>query len=164
MAGRTSEPRFALPARLTPGVANAIAFADGRLQDAPACFVPQSDRCDRTHAQLLVNSVAIASEEKIRTGHNGELLARLTEGKASSVKLNLYASAYRAIERNGQPSLDIWSEELAIGSLLPTLPLWLHGEICLPVDLAATYERTCREQRLRLAVLEFIMITLSTDS
>ena len=72
----------------------------------------------------------------------GELLARLTEDKASSAKLNLYAIAYRAIERNGQPSLDIWQEELAIGSLLPTLPLWLRGEICLPVDLAATYERT----------------------
>jgi hypothetical protein len=43
---------------------------------------------------------------------HGELLARLTEGKASSVKLNLYAVAYRAIERNGQPSLDIWQEEL----------------------------------------------------
>ncbi|HEY9834002.1 MAG TPA: DUF4058 family protein [Stenomitos sp.] len=82
---------------------------------------------------------------------HGELLARLTEGKASSVKLNLYAVAYRAIERNGQPSLDIWQEELAIGGILPTLPLWLHGEICLPVDLASTYERTCREQRITVS-------------
>jgi hypothetical protein len=51
-----------------------------------------------------------------------ELLARLTEGKAASNKLNLYVIAY-AIKRNGQPSLDIWQEELAIGSILPTLPL-----------------------------------------
>ena len=86
----------------------------------------------------------------------GELLARLTEDKASSAKLNLYAIAYRAIERNGQPSLDIWQEELAIGSLLPTLPLWLRGEICLPVDLAATYERTCREQRITATKLNHI--------
>jgi len=86
----------------------------------------------------------------------GELLARLTEDKASSAKLNLYAIAYRAIERNGQPSLDIWQEELAIGSLLPTLPLWLRGEICLPVDFAATYERTCREQRITATKLNHI--------
>lgn len=52
-------------------------------------------------------------------------------------------SQVRAIKRHGQPSLDIWQEELAIGSILPTLPLWLRGEIILPVDLAATYERTC---------------------
>ncbi len=75
----------------------------------------------------------------------------LGEGKASSVKLNLYAVAYRAIERNGQPSLDIWQEELAIGSILPTLPLWLRGEICLPVDFAANYERTSREQRITVS-------------
>ena len=68
-----------------------------------------------------------------------------------SVKLNLYAVAYRASDRNGQPSLDIWQEEVAIGSILPTLPLWLRGEICLPVDLATTYERTCREQRITVS-------------
>jgi hypothetical protein len=60
-------------------------------------------------------------------------------------------SQARAIERNGQPSLDIWLEELAIGSILPTLPLWLRDEICLPVDLAATDERTCREQRITVS-------------
>ncbi len=31
---------------------------------------------------------------------------------------------------------------------LPTMPLWLRGDICLPVDLQATYEVTCREQRI----------------
>lgn len=65
--------------------------------------------------------------------------------------MNLYAVAYRAIERNGKPSLDIWQEELLIGSILPTLPLWLCGEICLPFELGATYERTCREQRITVS-------------
>jgi Protein of unknown function (DUF4058) len=79
---------------------------------------------------------------------HGELLARLTEGKVSSNKLSLYAVAYRPVERAGQPTIDIWQAELAIGNPLPLLPLWLQGQICLPVDLAATYERTCREQRI----------------
>ncbi len=69
----------------------------------------------------------------------------------TAVKQQRFAIAYRAIERNGQPSLDIWQEELAIGSILPTLPLWLRGAICLQVDLAATYERTCREQRITVS-------------
>ena len=65
--------------------------------------------------------------------------------------LNLYAISYRPIERNGQPNLDIWREELLIDDVLPTLPLWLRNEICLPVDFAATYERTCREQRITVS-------------
>jgi hypothetical protein len=31
------------------------------------------------------------------------------------------------------------------------MPLWLPREICMPVDLPATYERTCREQRIPVA-------------
>jgi len=112
-----------------------------------AAFVSKCETYLRQGIGLIVVDVVTARQANL----HGELLARLTEGKASSVKLNLYAVAYRAIERNGQPSLDIWQEELAIGSILPTLPLWLRGEICLPVDLAATYERTCREQRITVS-------------
>ena len=107
-------------------------------------FVSKCETYLRQGIGLIVVDVVTARQANL----HGELLARLTEGKASSVKLNLYAVAYRAIERNEQPSLDIWQEELAIGCILPTLPLWLRGEICLPVDFAATYERTCREQRI----------------
>ncbi|MUG99665.1 hypothetical protein F7734_48255 [Scytonema sp. UIC 10036] len=60
----------------------------------------------------------------------------------------LYAVAYRVVERSEESSLDIWYESLNIGDSLPTLPLWLRGGLCLPVDLNATYDRTCREQRI----------------
>lgn len=61
---------------------------------------------------------------------------------------DLYASAFRPLERNGQPSADVWHEPLSIGLELPTMPLWVRGEICLPVELDKSYERTCREQRI----------------
>ncbi|MUG98243.1 DUF4058 family protein [Scytonema sp. UIC 10036] len=67
---------------------------------------------------------------------------------SSSRQPTLYAVAYRVIERSEQPSLDIWHESFNIGDSLPTLPLWLRGGLCLPVDLGATYDRTCREQRI----------------
>ena len=38
-----------------------------------------------------------------------------------------------------------------LGGTLPTLPLWLRGGLCLPLDLEASYERTVREQRVRIA-------------
>jgi hypothetical protein len=45
----------------------------------------------------------------------------------------------------------VWHEPLAVGRPLPTLPLWLTGGLCLPVELGATYERTCVEQRVQPA-------------
>jgi hypothetical protein len=60
----------------------------------------------------------------------------------------IYAVAYRPVKRAGQPSLDIWQATVTVGGSLPTLPLWLRGNLCLPVDLDVTYHRTCREQRI----------------
>ena len=76
-----------------------------------------------------------------------ELLARLHADSSQPVTSDLYAVAYRAIERDEQPSVDTWQEALAVGEPLPKLPLWLRGSYCVPVDLDATYERTCRGLR-----------------
>jgi hypothetical protein len=60
----------------------------------------------------------------------------------------LAGAAYRPVERDGTVVLDIWQEPIAVGQPLPTLPLWLRGGLCLPVELEATYLRTCVEQRV----------------
>jgi len=65
----------------------------------------------------------------------------------------LYTTAYRVVKHNKEPSLDIWQQKLEVGQSLPTMPLWLHGSICLPVDLGATYELTCQEQRIKTNTL-----------
>jgi hypothetical protein len=63
----------------------------------------------------------------------------------------LSGSAFRPVEREGRRQLDVWHEPIAVGQRLPTLPLWLRGGLCLPVELEATYERTCIEQRIQPA-------------
>ena len=60
----------------------------------------------------------------------------------------LYASAYRPVDVQGQSQLEIWYESLAVGMPLPTVPLWLHGVGCLALDLSATNDRTCRDLRI----------------
>ena len=47
--------------------------------------------------------------------------------------------------------LDVWREPIEVGQRLPTLPLSLRGGLCLPIELEATYERTCIEQRVQSA-------------
>jgi hypothetical protein len=60
----------------------------------------------------------------------------------------LYASAYRPIRRDPKDEVDAWLTPLAIGQPLPTLPLALTAELCLPIDLEATYSDACRKLRL----------------
>ena len=55
----------------------------------------------------------------------------------------LYAAAYRPVDRSGSQQLEVWIEDLKLGASLPTLPLWLRGGPCAPVDLEAAYETTC---------------------
>lgn len=59
---------------------------------------------------------------------------------------SLYAAAYRHLLRDNE--LQVWLEPLSLGQPLPILPLWLTGDICLPINLGSTYEDSCRRLRL----------------
>ena len=61
---------------------------------------------------------------------------------------DLYAVAYRSQNRQDAEWIDIWPATLAVGQPLPLLPLALGAEICLPLDLEATYVKACRRRRL----------------
>jgi len=60
----------------------------------------------------------------------------------------LYAVAYRPIVRDKSCHIESWPVPLAVGRELPTLPLALSAELCLPVDLEATYTAACHRRRL----------------
>src|SRR5262249_51058444 len=62
--------------------------------------------------------------------------------------VSLYAVAYRPVRREGREEIDVWPERLALGAALPVLPLALNAEVCLPVDLEATYTDACRRRRI----------------
>ena len=63
---------------------------------------------------------------------------------------NLYAVAYRVAGANGVRSLDIWSESLALGRALPTLPLWLEADVSMPLRLEESYQAACKSLRIPL--------------
>ena len=85
-----------------------------------------TDRHRNWHAELL--------KRRGRNGENGHTQRSV--------------AAHRPVERNDQTSLNVWRESLKLGSILTTMPPWLKGNLCLPVDLEATYDRTCRVQRI----------------
>lgn len=81
--------------------------------------------------------------------HN-ETMSLLGHGDAFALPADsgLYAVAYRPLVRGGVEEIDIWPTALAVGGALPILPLALNGELCLPLDLEATYTTACQRRRL----------------
>jgi hypothetical protein len=60
----------------------------------------------------------------------------------------LYAVAYRAVTVRRSPRVQAWPEPLALGEVLPVLPLWLSLELSVPVPLEESYLATCRSLRI----------------
>jgi hypothetical protein len=130
-----------------PILAGAIELVSPANKDREAhrdAFVSKSVAYLQQGVGLVV--VDIVTDRKANL--HDDFMTRLSSPAVTSAEGDLYAVAYRPVIREEEPSLDIWHEVLAVGLPLPTMPLWLPGAICLPVDLDATYERTCREQRI----------------
>jgi hypothetical protein len=104
-------------------------------------------KCE-TYLQQGVGLVVVDVVTERAANLHRELLARLAPNALTMLAADLYATAYRVVERDGHPNLDIWEEALSLGARLPTLPLWLGGDVCVPVELDATYDRVCREYRI----------------
>lgn len=130
-----------------PVLAAAIELVSPANKDRPAHREAFVSKCE-TYLQAGLGLVIVDVVTERTANLHDELLARLAAPVAKTLGSELYASAYRTVEKDGQPSLDVWQKTLDLGSPLPTMPLWLRGAICLPVDLHATYDRTCREQRI----------------
>src|SRR5205085_5650716 len=60
---------------------------------------------------------------------------------------NLYGCSLLPRGKNGRARIDAWLENLQIGALLPTLPLWLRDDLAVPLELELTYEETCGDLR-----------------
>lgn len=132
-----------------PTLAGAIELVSPANKDRPdhrQAFIAKCELYLRQGLGLVV--VDVVTERKANL--HDELLERIALSGATRSYVDLYASAYHVLEREEQPSLDIWLEVLEVGRELPTLPLWLPGGLCLPVKLHATYARTCQEQRISL--------------
>jgi hypothetical protein len=132
-----------------PRLAGAVELVSPANKDRQAHREALVSKC-AAYLQAGVGLVLVdVVTERVADLHR-ELLGRLGVGDPGPGP-DLSGSAYRPVERGGVVVLDVWREPIAIGQSLPTLPLWLRGGLCLPVELEMTYERTCVEQRVQPA-------------
>jgi hypothetical protein len=133
-------------------------WRDGRYLAAAMELVSEGDKdrpeareafvakCE-TYLQSGVGLVIVDAVTSRTANLHDELMARIGPGVAAWGE-RLYTTAYRPTGKNGSAQLTIWQEPMALGSPLPTVPLWLlHGPY-VPVYLEETYEETFRQLRL----------------
>jgi hypothetical protein len=128
-------------------LAGAIELVSPANKDRPDHRDAFVSKC-AAYLQQGVGLVVVDVVTNRRASLHAALLNRLMSGAAPKMTADLYAVAYRPVRRNGDSQFDTWEEELAVGRLLPTVPLWLPGDIRVPVELDASYLRACRELRI----------------
>src|SRR5262249_52761728 len=96
---------------------------------------------------LVIVDVVTARQSNL----HAELLKTLeVKGRAATweSETGLYAVAYRAVTVRKRPRVEAWPEVLTLGEPLPTLPLWLHLDLSVPLRLEQSYATTCRSLRI----------------
>jgi hypothetical protein len=104
-------------------------------------------------ASYLQQQVALIVVDVVTERHanlHGELmqLLNLPAALVEAVPSRLYAVAYRVRQEEERSSLELWPALLALGEVLPTLPLWLGNDLAVPLDLEASYLGACEALRI----------------
>jgi hypothetical protein len=104
-------------------------------------------------ASYLAQGVSLILIDIVTNRHanlHNEMMNLMAAAPATAFpdEVSLYAVAYRPLRRDQQEEIDLWMRPLALGALLPTLPLRLTGDLVIPVDFEATYQEACRRRRL----------------
>jgi hypothetical protein len=129
-----------------PTLAGAIELVSPANKDRAEHRNAFVSKCE-AYLQQAIGLVVVDVVTTRRANLHEALLKRLKQNDDAPA-VDLYAASYRVASVDGETKLEIWRQGFAAGDALPTLPLWLRGGLCLPVELEATYERTCREQRI----------------
>jgi len=133
-----------------PQLRAAIELVSPANKDRPANRRAFAVKC----ASYLHSGVAVVVVDVVTQRHanlHAELLdvLRLSTAPAWHSPTNLYAVTYRVVSTGGQNQLEAWPELLACGGTLPTLPLWLDQEHCVPLPLENCYQAACAALRIR---------------
>lgn len=104
-------------------------------------------------ADLLQHQVSVTIVDLVTT-RNFNLYAELlesigvTDPSFGPEPPPLYAAACRGTKKGDAWMLEAWLDTLTLGQALPTLPLWLADDFAIPLNLAESYEETCRALRI----------------
>jgi len=132
-----------------PRLVAAIELVSPANKDRPANRRMFAVKC----ASYLHSGVSVIIVDVV-TERPGNLQAELLELLQAPLAIpgqglhDLYATANRTVSVTQGLCLEAWAHPLTLGSSLPTLPLWLQPDLCLPLDLEGTYQAACAARRI----------------
>lgn len=130
-----------------PQLVGAIELVSPANKDRPESRNAFAVKCAAYLQQMV--SVIVVDVVTTRTGDlHDQLLTILRCGHEGGQTSSLYTAGYRMRPATPDHQLDVWYESLSVGGTLPVLPLWLDVSDAVPVDLASSYEATCRSLRI----------------
>ncbi len=130
-----------------PKLVSAIELVSPANKDRPSHRRAFAGKCAgylRQGVSLIVVDVVTERRGSLHL----ELREMLELNGSAPFDADLYAVAYRTIENGLENRLEIWPEPLAVGSPLPSLPLWLSDILAVTLDLEASYQAACRSLRI----------------
>lgn len=92
--------------------------------------------------------VDIVTQRTANLHHEILELLDLTVDTPAQQNNEIYAVSYRPVFEEQSKRLELWVEELHLGTELPIIPLWLHESLYLPLRLEETYQRACVSKRI----------------
>lgn len=134
-----------------PKVVAAIELVSPANKDRPAHRRAFAVKC----ASYLQEGVGVMIVDVVTERHgnlHAELLSllKLNVTTPAQGQADLYAIAYRPRLSAEQGRVELWAETLAVGTTLPTLPLWLTADLALPLSLEDTYQAACTARRIEM--------------
>lgn len=133
-----------------PELRAAIELISPANKDRPANRLTFAAKC----ADHLRHGISVVIVD-IVTARSANLHAELFEmleakGRRMDWKspTGLYAIAYRPVTVLKAPRVEVWPQSLTLSKPLPSMPLWLALDLCVPVHLEESYLTTCRDLRL----------------
>jgi hypothetical protein len=102
-------------------------------------------------ASLLKAHVSLVLID-IVTNRHANLFKELMEylefpNPANPLQGHLYCCSLLPWGSNGHAKVNVWPEVLQVGAVLPRLPLWLHDDLAIPLELESSYEETLGDLR-----------------
>jgi hypothetical protein len=132
-----------------PTLVGAVEFVSPGNKDRPEARRAFAAKV-ASYLQEGIGVVVVDIVTNRRVNLHNEMVALLDHGEPCRMPDDpfLYAAAYRPFRHPSLEATDVWLAGLAVGQPLPTLPLFLRGGPCLPIELEATYAGLCGRIRL----------------
>jgi Protein of unknown function (DUF4058) len=130
-------------------VVAAIELVSPSNKDRPATRRTFAAKC----ASYLAQGVSVVTVDVVttRTANLHEELVEvldLPDAVRWESPTDLSAVAYRTVAAGKEVRLEVWPYPLALGSELPTVPLWIASDLAVPLELERTYSAALASLRI----------------